>query len=218
MRNFDLYSEYYDLVYSDKNYQTEANYVHQLIHQYRPTASTILDLGCGTGKHASAFASSGYAVNGVDMSESMLERAVELKKSLPPSVAQRVNFRLGDIRTYRDSSKFDAVVALFHVFSYCTTNADLRAVFETARYHLNPDGLLIFDYWYGPGVLTQTPVTRVKRLQNDRCKVVRVAEPELLPNDNLVNVNYWLLIDAFQTGDSEQLFETHNAILIHSGD
>lgn len=209
MSNFGLYSEYYDLLYNDKDYQSEAEYVNQLIREHKPTASTILDLGCGTGMHATALCVKGYSVTGVDMSQPMLSSAMKRKALLEESISKRLNFQHGDARTYRSELKFDVVVSLFHVFSYQTTNADLQAAFETAKCHLKPGGILIFDYWYGPAVLTQIPEVRVKRLQNAKCKVLRIAEPELLPKDNVVIVNYWLLIDSLANDESERISETH---------
>ena len=44
--------DYYDLFYDDKNYQLEANYIHEKIQEYKSNSKSILELGCGTGKHA----------------------------------------------------------------------------------------------------------------------------------------------------------------------
>jgi hypothetical protein len=65
----------------------------------------------------------------------------------------------------------DAVImsafTIFHVFSYQTTNGDLVAALTTAKEHLNPDGILIFDCWYGPAVLSNKPTIRVKTIEDD---------------------------------------------------
>ena len=65
---FAKYSEYYDLIYTDKDYQKEVDYIDQLIQKYHPKAKTILDLGCGTGVHANLLAAKGYRVMGIDLS------------------------------------------------------------------------------------------------------------------------------------------------------
>ena len=38
----DLYALYYDLLYRDKDYQTEADYITTLIRQYHPQAKSLL--------------------------------------------------------------------------------------------------------------------------------------------------------------------------------
>ncbi len=72
MATFGNYSRYYNLLYKDKDYRGEAGFIHDLIRKYSPEAKTILDLGCGTGRHDLLLAKKGYAITGVDMSEEML--------------------------------------------------------------------------------------------------------------------------------------------------
>ena len=56
---FDAYAQYYDLLYCDKDYSAEAEYVALLIRRYAPEARRILELGCGTGETSVALARSG---------------------------------------------------------------------------------------------------------------------------------------------------------------
>ena len=44
-------AEIYDAVYSLKDYAAEASAVHKMIRERCPTARTLLDVACGTGKH-----------------------------------------------------------------------------------------------------------------------------------------------------------------------
>lgn len=206
---FDSYARYYDLLYRDKDYAVEAEYVAAHIRKQSPQAKRILELGCGTGAHAEHLARMGYAVHGVDLSPSMLARAEARKAALPPGIAARMSFGPGDARTVRTGETYDAVISLFHVMSYQTSNEDLLAAFTTAKTHLKPGGLLIFDCWYGPAVLSDPPVVRVKRLADDEIEVLRIAEPVMHYNDNVVDVNYRVMITNKATGGMEQLSETH---------
>ena len=207
MSVFGGYSRYYNLLYQDKDYASEAQYVHELIQKYRPGAKTILSLGCGTGNHDFILADIGYEVSGVDMSAEMLNaakaRVVTSTLAIPPDYSQ------GDIRTIRLGKAFDVVISLFHVMSYQTTNDDLQAAFVTAKAHLNPGGLFLFDCWYGPAVLTDPPVVRVKRLEDDEIEVLRIAEPVMHYNENVVDVNYQVMITEKETGRLEKIREVH---------
>ena len=49
---FDGYSRYYDLLYKDKNYKSESEYISSLIKTHSPNAKKVLELGSGTGIHA----------------------------------------------------------------------------------------------------------------------------------------------------------------------
>jgi SAM-dependent methyltransferase len=206
---FDAYARYYDLLYQDKDYRAESEYVVSHIRAYAPQAKRILELGCGTGAHAEHLTRMGYVVHGVDVSETMLARAESRRKRLPAELSTRLSFGRADVRTVRTGESHDVVISLFHVLSYQTTDDGLRAMFETAFTHLVPSGLFIFDFWYGPAVLAQRPEVRVKHLEDEIIEVTRIAEPALHLNENVVDVNYSVLIKEKATGKVEQVRESH---------
>lgn len=207
--NFGNYAHYYDLLYRDKNYLGEVQFIEKLIQNYAPTTKSILDLGCGTGTHATLLAKEGYQVHGVDLSADMLKIASDRLNHLPKEVASRLEFSQGDLRTIQIDNQFDAVISLFDAIGYQTTNEDLQAAFATAKAHLKTGGIFIFDCWYGSAVLSDRPVVRVKRLENEEISVTRIAEPTIYPNDNLVNVSYQIFIKQKNTGAVEEIQENH---------
>ncbi|MCS4054126.1 class I SAM-dependent DNA methyltransferase [Salinibacter ruber] len=204
MSVFDAYAEYYDLLYAGKEYEEEVEYVEQHIQSYTDGAERLLDLGCGTGRHGLAFANRGFEVMGIDQSTRMVEAARARTEG-----ERSVEVTEGDVRSVRLDRTFDIVTALFHVVSYQQTNEDLRRTLDTVRRHLSPDGLFLFDCWYGPTVLTVRPEVRVKRLENDDVRVIRIAEPEMQANANLVNVNYTIFVEDKAQNRVEELKETH---------
>jgi SAM-dependent methyltransferase len=207
MTTFGSYARYYDLLYRSKDYDAEAGYVLGLIRRHAPDCRSLLDLGCGTGVHACAFARAGYEVVGIDRSEEMLARARE--RQARPDCAGPVQFVESDIRSFSLPRRFDAVVALFHVISYLPADNDLEAAFARVREHLDPGGLFIFDYWYGPAVLKDRPERRVKVLEDDEVKITRIATPTMHPSDHLVDVDYELQATEKATGRGERFAETH---------
>jgi SAM-dependent methyltransferase len=209
MNSFQKYSQYYDLFYQDKDYEAEAVFVDKIIKSHLPNAKTILEFGCGTGLHASKLVAKGYQVHGVDSSDQMLAKAQKNRAALSAQAAESISFSKGDIRALRISKKFDVVIALFHVISYLPTNADISKAFECARRHLRKGGIFLFDCWYGPAVLTDRPQVRVKRIENDRIRVVRIAEPEMVENSNMVDINYQVFIEDKAKGGLEVVEETH---------
>jgi len=192
---FDRYAAYYDTLYHDKDYEAECDFLEQVFTRYaQGPIRTILDLGCGSGGHALPFARRGYVVTGVDRSEEMLHIAQSKVAELATSSGQRsVVFHQGDIRTLELGRTFDAVIAMFAVISYQTTNEDLLAVFRTARRHLSPGGLFVFDFWFGPAVLTQRPTDRVKIIEQDGERIIRFAISVLDILAQTVQVNYKVL-------------------------
>jgi SAM-dependent methyltransferase len=206
---FGNYAYYYDLLYSEKKYEEEVGYVNKLIQHYFADAESLLELGCGTGVHAEYLAKLGYAVHGMDQSDAMLKIAYERWKSLDNDVGKRLSSTQGDIRNLHLGCRFDAVVALFHVVSYLPLNIDLEAAFQSAADHLDKGGLFLFDFWYGPGVLSDPPKSRVKEFENASLQIIREAEPVMQPNENLVDVYYRINIQDKESKQSETIEEQH---------
>ena len=153
------------------------------------------------------FAKSGYRVTGVDRSAESIEKARAKIEGLP---AGSLDFLTAEIQSLKMDRRFDAVVSLFHVMSYLTADDDLASAFEAARHHLNPGGLFIFDCWYGPAVLADPPAVRVKRVGDEAVDVIRIAEPEVFPNENIVKVNYQVLVHHKASEKTMQVVERHS--------
>lgn len=99
-----------------------------LLDEYAPQAP-VLDVGCGSGDLAIHLARRGLAVLGVDFVEAAVVRANAKKASLPPEVAQRLEFRVSDaLRPSLLGRVFGSVVdsGFFHLFDrgQCDRYAD----------------------------------------------------------------------------------------------
>lgn len=170
-----VYAGQYDLLYNDKDYEAECDFLEAIFRKFDLPVSTILDLGCGTGGHAIPLVQRGYHVTGVDRSEAMLVIGQENAEEM----GVEVEFALGDIRTVDLGHTYDAVISMFAVMCYQSTNDDLAAACRTARRHLNPGGIFVFDGWHGPGVLTDRPTHRIKIVEDgDHC-ILRFTEPAI---------------------------------------
>jgi len=208
---FSDYACYYDLLYRDKDYSAESAYLKSLILKYNSKASSILDLGCGTGIHASIMASKGFRVHGVERSPSMLARCAEYseRKGIDP-VDNILKYTKGDIRYVHLNEYFDVVTALFHVMSYQITNNDIDAAFNTALSHLNAGGIFIFDIWYGPAVYAERPSVRVKRVSDECTYITRISEPVHYPDENKVDVNYNVIVRNQENNEMIEFKEQHS--------
>lgn len=197
------YSNYYNLLYRDKDYTAEANFVDQCIQRFHPEAVTVIDLGCGTGKHANLLAQRRYEVLGVDQSEAML--AIAQASEIPGCL----RFQRGDLCTLDLPEVFDASISLFHVMCYLHNNEDLQLAFQNVSKHLHKGGIFIFDCWYGPAVLTQRPSVRLKELKDDNIIVTRIAQPTIYENENVVDVRYHMFVKDEHKGTVEEIKESH---------
>ena len=197
--NFNLYSKYYDLLYKSKSYKAEANYIANCIKKYSPNSKTILEFGSGTGGHGLILQNKGFQIFGLERSNQMVNEAIQ--NGFPCKQA--------DITNYEIDRKFDVVISLFHVISYINDNESLIKTFINARESLNSNGLMIFDVWYSPAIYHQKPETRIKKVENDEISVLRVAEPVIHQNKNLVDVNYSIIVKNKKTNEWIEFEEKH---------
>lgn len=119
--------------------EQEADFLQQQLQLVEGTR--VLDVPCGTGRHACALAARGYQVTGVDLSSSFLSEAHALAAKRKVSV----------VWEYRDMSDlpwnqtFDAAFAMGNSFGYTDDNHDVRFLHAVAR-ALKPGGRFVMDY------------------------------------------------------------------------
>jgi ubiquinone/menaquinone biosynthesis C-methylase UbiE len=127
------YAEYYNLIYADKPYKHEAEFVHRCIQRHSAGQTRrLLELACGTGRHARELEELGYAIIATDYSEDLLAVARNSAKA----AGSRVEFRFGDMRSLEVGGEaFDAVYCLFDSIGYAQTNEAILSVLHFSQKH-----------------------------------------------------------------------------------
>ncbi len=138
---FTQSAEYYDALYAFKDYRAAAAAVKALVDERRPGAATLLDVGCGTGRHLETLRKH-FEVEGLDLSEELLAVARKRCPSVP--------FHHADMRTFDLGRRFDVVTCLFSAIAYVRTLNGMREAVATMADHLNPGGLLLVEPWFTP--------------------------------------------------------------------
>jgi SAM-dependent methyltransferase len=105
-RFFDAHAPIYEENVFTKNTVNEVNFLLEEL-DLRPGGS-ILDVGCGTGRHSIELAKRGYAVTGLDLSSGMLARAAEGAKA----AGVRVEWVRSDAKRFSFPGRFDAAICL----------------------------------------------------------------------------------------------------------
>ena len=101
----------------------------------------ILDVGCGTGRHAIELARRGYDVTGLDLSPSQLKRAEEKAGA----AGVRVKFIRKDARAFDFRGRFGLVIMLCEgAFSLMETDAMNFLILENCAKSLGKGGKFIF--------------------------------------------------------------------------
>ena len=108
---FEKYAQCYDLLYQDKDYLAETNYLISLIKKYQAETEKILEFGSGTGMHGRLLAGAGFEVSGIEKSQKM----IDLGLSSNQAKDQNTNFSCtkGDCTSTFLGDDFDTVISFF---------------------------------------------------------------------------------------------------------
>jgi SAM-dependent methyltransferase len=188
---FDTYGEYYDIFYSDKDYEKECDFLEEIFKacSAKPVKS-ILDIGCGTGGHSILLAGRGYKVSGIDASRVMINMAVE--KSGGNNTG--LTFQVSDIRKFDLKKRFDVCISMFAVLNYLTDTEDILKGLANVRRHLKPGSIFTFDFWNGLAVLRILPSVRVKVVEKGGKRVIRTVHPEMDALHHICKSHYHVLV------------------------
>ena len=200
----EAYANEYDQLYSDKDYLAECDLIEQAFSDFGTgEIRSIVDFGCGTGNHSIPLAQRGYQVTGVDLSAEMLR--VARQKSVEAGLT--ISWVEGDIRSAQAGGPFDAGLFMFAVLGYLLPNNDVMAALGNARRHIRVGGLLAFDVWYGPAVLSIRPSDRAKVAPAPDGKVIRMVTPHLDVRHHTCEVHYhlWRLVGDHVAAETEEL-------------
>lgn len=116
-------------------------YLVRLLERHPVAGKVMLDLACGTGTVAIAYAEAGWRVYGVDGSAEMLAQA---RVKVGNRAAAPI-WSVQDMRQFVLPERVHLATCLYDSMNYMLTGDDLLAVFRRVFAALHPGGLFIFD-------------------------------------------------------------------------
>ncbi len=134
MTDYARFAPFYDAVMDDPG--PRAHRVTEWIDRFRPGATSLLELGCGTGS-VLARLSSIDDLTGLDRSPEMLAVA---KDKVP-----RARLLEGDMKEFTLGERFDVVICVFDSLNHLLFFGDWESMFDAVHRHLVEGGLFIFD-------------------------------------------------------------------------
>lgn len=187
---FSDYASFYDILYQDKEYIKESIYVSQLIEKFnsKPKENIkIIDLACGTGKHAIELFKMGFNIDGSDISKEMINVAQK------ECCVKNIDIKLFN-ESYQTSGninkKYDVILSMFSSINYLTNYNDLSLALKNIIYLLNDDGIFIFDFWNGDAVVDLYSPIKVKRMKKANREILRISETSLDRVSQIASVNF----------------------------
>jgi SAM-dependent methyltransferase len=205
---YEKSAKIYDLLYTGagiKDYAAEVAEVGRLVTEYCPSATTLLDVACGTGAHLEALRP-WFAVEGVDVSPAMLELAGARLRGIP--------LHLADMRTLDLGRTFDAVICLFSSIGYIIEPDELRSTISRLAAHLNNPGVLILDGWVRPDAWTDDFRGKPDLASDDEITVVRLSLTRRSGMITELDMHHLVR----RATEVEYFLETHRLALIPTAD
>jgi len=136
---FENYGQKYDRESFTQGTIGECDFIEQEIDFNK--SIKILDIGCGTGRHAIELSKRGYNVKGIDLSDSQLARAKEKAEKQ----GLKIDFLKYDARDLPFNNEFDLVIMLCEgAFSLMETDEMNFEILKNATKSLRKHGKLIF--------------------------------------------------------------------------
>lgn len=174
---------HYDLIFQDKDYHYESNFIKRIIKERKPEARSILDVGCGTGTHLNLLKDDFHDLYGVDVNPEMIREAKKKSTMIKYSVGSMADFKLG--------RKFDVLISLYSVFNYNLSIRDARKSLTNFKKHLNRNGLVVLAL-YTPSNFEKKVSLHVGK--NNGIEAVKINEFSTDKKTRIETSNYFVLL------------------------
>lgn len=185
MKLYSKFASYYDGLYWRKNYGLEADFVlAQFERVFGRKAESVVDFGCGTGKHVEVFVERGLNAKGMDSSDEMLEIARTRKGDF--SKGNFVQDKLGE--------GFDLATCLFSTLQHADKR-DLPAAIKNFHGHLD-EGLCFVDAHN-----TNSSMTFVNTFMDKERKIAKMSTWRVVSGDSMRRETAWLTEDGLDVSE-----------------
>lgn len=200
-----VHAKYYDSLYADKAYLEEARFVDALLSaSVGLSRGKLLDVACGTGRHAREFHSLGWRVTGVDISPDLLAVA----QASSPNIA----FHQQDMTELEveNGESFSAITCLFDSIGYPQSNQTIAAALRGMLRHLVPEGVVAIEFLHAATLLRHGDPVRVRRCGgSDGGRLLRISESSVDARRSVMTTNYEMWESASDGAFRETSTEVH---------
>ena len=132
-------TEFYHKLYAHRNDKEAEEIVSAIIQELQPQrGASILDLGCGSGRHAKYLAAQGFNVTGLDLAFSSIQHARKWE-------TETLRFYRHDMREPFGDTCFDYVFNFFTSFGYFSAEENDRVIQNMVN-SVRGNGLVMIDY------------------------------------------------------------------------
>lgn len=213
-------SPYYHILYKNRDLTEASDFLDRLVKYLSPKeAASMLDLGCGSGRHAVHLAKMGYHVLGIDLSENSIKTANEKAKA---AALQQLRFKRQDMRE-QVGEQFNYVFNLFTSFGYFDDATDNIKVLKVIHASLIENGYAVIDFLNSNYVEATLVPKESKTIEGVNFEIQRsienTGESKYVAKDirfkaNGKDYSYQEKVQLLDSGDFKNYFKQANFELI----
>lgn len=196
-------SPYYSILYKNRNDSEARLFIANLLDYLHPSPGTsVLDLACGSGRHAKHLHESGLKVRGLDISQKRIAEAQIYSK-------ESLNFSVHDMRVPFPLDQIEIILNLFTSFGYFDDFQENCLTLQNVHKSLVPNGIFVLDYLNLQHTLGRLVASEEKNLGKVRFEIKRKVQKDTIIKDIRVKdgnfvYNYVERVAALSSND---LFE-----------
>lgn len=174
-------AQYYDLIYSWKDYKKETAVVKRLIAKYKKSkGNALLEVGCGTGRYLQ-YLKDDFTVAGTDVNAGILRVARKKLKGVSFTQADMVTLQLG--------KEFDVIVCLFSSIGYVKTSSNLQKTLHRFAQHLKKGGVVIIEPWLTKSTYNVNAPS-LTTYSDDNIKIARACVSKIRGDVSIMDMHY----------------------------
>lgn len=163
-------TKYYHILYGNRNHEEAKLFINNLTsHLNLKKNSKIIDIACGTGRHAIYLNILGYNVTGIDLSKNNIEEASKFSK-------KNLRFYIHDMRKLFKPNQYDLAVNLFTSFGYFNKDSDNEKALISIAGNVKREGLIVIDFMNVKKVLMNLIEAEIKIINNVQFKINRTVK------------------------------------------
>jgi SAM-dependent methyltransferase len=152
--------------------------------------SSVLDIGCGTGRHIMALAKQGVLGAGVDYLPEAIDEPQAEAHSNP-----RAQFVLGDAREFYLERQYDAALCLYDVIGSYVEAEDNVRIIKSIRRHLRPGGRALISVMNFD--LTYRKARHFFNLKKEPNRLLELPPSTIMETTgNVFNPDYYMIDDV----------------------
>ncbi|KAL0486007.1 class I SAM-dependent methyltransferase [Acrasis kona] len=221
-------AQIYDLLYSHKDYEAEANHVFKVLEQRGiGSTSSLLEAGCGTCSHLRHFAKKFEYVSGFDLYDEMIQFAetkFDVSENRRLFKADMIDLDVNEVlsKYTRDGKPFDAIVSLFGCVGYILGEQRLTSAFRNFYNLVREGGIVVIETYMSPDDF-QPDAASMETHDGEDFKIARISKsnfkytnPQGEDENNQVQLHFnFMVATNLEPGDVDHFMDVHE-MQLHS--